>query len=321
MQVELQLCEPHLSATIQDMEALSLSTRNLLGSKAKMGSGRLILRRSIALAGEARKPRLRSHCVVDRQPVTLKTLTSLASPLLALVDAPAAASALSRPSARLAILDAGVPPNVLAESALRKANYKTCQQERKQVEHQIATLPSALSGADDESSAMLSHWIEELDGFERRVEEFCRLAGQSEDPSITSIAEARRALSTSHWSENLDVSNEVFSSALLVKLNKLRDVLKLAAVLLRSIRTSIDTLSSLSSSGSAMSALDLTRSLLLDCTKTGLADCNLAESIETAHNLLNAAQSLIEECARFVEDDQQGPLSLAESALAACPVT
>jgi hypothetical protein len=98
--------------------------------------------------------------------------------LLAIVDGVAASSALAKPDVRMSVLDATIPPEILANVKAKKKIYRNYRKERESVEDSMGNrvLPKGFSlmiSSSDADAKLLAHWINELDAFESRVMRLC----------------------------------------------------------------------------------------------------------------------------------------------------
>jgi hypothetical protein len=98
-------------------------------------------------------------------------MREVAGPLFARVDVGVASAALGRPSARLTMLDTGVPECHLRDCVRRRDAYREARKRREGIEHDLESriLPSALrqrggvdDGFDEGQMTLLQHWVEEL---------------------------------------------------------------------------------------------------------------------------------------------------------------
>ena len=90
----------------------------------------------------------------------MKVLAAVSSPLLTVVDASAASTALSKAASRVAVVDTAVRSEVLSRVQETRNAYRSCRQERERLEHELSsrTLPSSFSSDSDEELG--SHWLD-----------------------------------------------------------------------------------------------------------------------------------------------------------------
>ena len=352
--IVLKLSEPHLSFLKQSMDAVGLYSSELL--KVENGFAKVSFKRTIlqtntkGVNSRNSNNRFRSKCEINGKQVTLKVLRSIAKPLITIVDASAASSALSQNKARIAIIDTGVPNNILSKVKSTKKVYRDARKKREDIEREIENrvMPASFNAADgDENIELLQHWIDELDDFEKRLSTFQE-----------SIASSRNAASLLNSDENndgdvdfeddFDINDDYSNGSLLngpssfldtlkgfiscsweqdkVSLNKgssvessfysnlldLRDGIKGLDSQLTSAIASCDALSSLSSVSSVASALETSRKYLFDSTIGSEGDSALNRAAEQSHELLNKLEDALSSCATFMSDHPSGLVSTIE---------
>eukprot|EP00566_Odontella_aurita_P004621 CAMPEP_0113586572 /NCGR_PEP_ID=MMETSP0015_2-20120614/34371_1 /TAXON_ID=2838 /ORGANISM="Odontella" /LENGTH=763 /DNA_ID=CAMNT_0000492023 /DNA_START=259 /DNA_END=2550 /DNA_ORIENTATION=- /assembly_acc=CAM_ASM_000160 len=324
VEVELKLSQPHLDITRIIMAHHGIDPTLLENGRRSSQKNdtlpRLFLKRTISLQmkphmqgeglekGErikSPKPRLKSRCEVNGQVVTLKALRAIASPLVTLVDASAAASALSKPTSRLAIIDKGVSTRTKAAAWEAREKYRQARQVREALEMKAESkvLPASLPGYGDETTKealdLLTHWVDELDEFERRIQGL-----QDVCMTATTYTCTVKSLLKSSWTE------ESYSNLL-----DLRGHIKALDAQIIAAESAVEALSSLSSSDSVVSALERARAFLFDATKSetdSRSDGDLQpvlDSAENAHELLNDVESALSSCVCCIEDRNRGLLA------------
>jgi hypothetical protein len=129
------------------------------------------LRLERTLIGGGGGGRVKSVCRINGRHASLLTMREVAGPLFARVDVGVASAALGRPSARLAMLDTGVPERRVRDCARRRDAYREARKRREGIERDLESriLPSALrqrggsdDGFDEGQMTLLQHWVEEL---------------------------------------------------------------------------------------------------------------------------------------------------------------
>jgi hypothetical protein len=285
-EIELFLTDPYLAAAEFLFERLDLDSSSLIPTVDNEinRTGTLVLSRTLQLQlqptndangnsgnGANGKARLKSVCSVNGQLVTLKVLASVASPLLAVVDTPMAAAALSKASARTGILDTAVPKQILNRVAEARRHHRECRRQRERLQEELAsrTLPS---GGADSDSELLSHWINELDAFEVRIANFCRAAcaGYSSEENIedgNALSAIRRRLLEASWCDSEGMSSSL-SSNLFTLLTDFRDALQSLDNEIMVVQNAVEALGALSSTNSAATALERARKLLLSVSSS-----------------------------------------------------
>lgn len=313
-QVEVVLGKQHLSSIQTALQVVGVP----------MAEGNAVhLRRTLQVQSSGTsKARLKSVCEINGRQVSLKALATFARPLFAIVDASVASSALARPESRMAVLDTAVSRECMERFHQTKSRYRLCRQAREQIEQALASriLPPSFSRENGKDNELLVHWIDELDAFERRVVSFCQslLVGE---PGDSELAAAAQELAKTTWTESSSKSRSPFSSVLLQRLTKFRDVLAFVDSQETSLRSALLHLGSLSSPNSAVTAVERARELLFDAAGGSGSSKNVATSLERAHDLLNAVEKALAEVTDFMDDEKQGPISVIEFERSACRVS
>ena len=311
----LRLSEPHVSMVQQSLISTGLQP-TLLKSTSESSLRTLLLRRELVLEEE----RIKSICSVNGQEVSLLGLRTISRPLLAVVDAAAAAAALAKQNPRMSIIDTAVPSPVLSYAWLTRTEYRKCRGYRQRLENELSNrmLPVSMSGDKDgdKDIELFQHWIDELDAFQERITAFCAsIGGQATSGSNLAIAAER--LSATSWFDDTrsdDFSDgESFSSALYMNLVEFREAVKNVEKQLEAARNARDTLSSLSSSESAITALERARNRLFDATGSEQSNSPLSSAAEKTHDLLNKVEQALKACTASLEDDRRGMLSMLET--------
>ena len=336
--IVLKLSEPHLSATMNLMQEIGLDPA-LVSDTIKDGEATLQLTRMI-IENETKgkvKRQLKSICKVNGKLVTLKTLKTVVTPLIAIVDATAAGAALKDPKSRMAIIDTGVKSSTLLRAREAKKAYRNSRQYRERLEKELANrvLPSSFSsGLDDNDTAMLQHWVDEIDAFEAKMDSFqdsmlssggtasllkdeeLDLDDEGENESISggvSFKEILKRFASSSWTSDATKDYEVVTindsnySCLL----DLRNGVRRLDDQLTAAQASCDILSSLSMRGSAAYALERSRNYLYDVAN-GDGSNEIAKATEKSHELLNHLEDALNACNKFMADDPKGLVSTLE---------
>lgn len=359
-EIMLSLYDPaHVSMLTKMLHKLDLDAGTILGREVKgedekadftsipddsAGVTVVRLKRSFSLSGQ----RVKSACFINDHPVPLKAMRAVGAPMVAIVDAPAAAAALGRAPSRLSMVDAGLPPTVLAWVRQLQTAYRKAKTHRESLQKELArqTLPISMlrdrggtlndRGVDDRDLELLRHWIDELDGFEGRISNLqgslCSsvgLAGGVDD--ISEMALLLEDAGNVVWmaNEGADDPSKSFSSTLYRTLLDLLDLLKALDAHIKAAEEAREALASLSAPDSAQTALERTRQLLMDATMGGAASpksksklkSRTGVALEKAHQLLNQVEDALLECATFLDDDDRGPLATLQATRRACPVS
>ena len=280
-------------------------------------------------------------------------------PLIAIVNAPAAASALARPTSRLSMIDTGVPSVVLQWEQQLYSRYQKCRQRRLELEEELASriLPISITrgkeNGEEQNLKLLQHWVDELDGFEKRMTMFCQSI-QSDDfyimdeeeegddhdededvdqlPSLSSsstLMDCLKSLSKVSWMETVKSKGATFFSAMYQQLLDLIDEIKQLERQIDSANLAYSSLASLSAPNSVQTAVERTRNYLMDATAGQTSKYNLPTNqnsnkkklflaAEQSHDLLNQVEHAVLQCARLLEDDTKGLLALLEQERSVC---
>lgn len=324
VEMVLRLSEPHISMVQRSLAAIGLDPEMLFDSETDDLLGTLTLRRELVVAEQ----RLKSICTINGHTVSLNGLRTVASPLLAIVDASAAAAALAKQNSRMSIVDTAVPDPIVSYARLTKAEYRKCRGYRQNLEKELSNrlLPVSISDVDDEDKdiELLQHWVDELDAFEARMARFCT-AIESPTMSGCNLAAAASTLSSSSWfddasSESID-NEAAFSSALYTNILDFREAVKSVDQQLEAARNACDALSSLSSAESAITALQRTRNYLFDATVNEHSESAVASSAEKSHDLLNSVEEALKACIKSLDDERTGLVSVLESLRASVDIS
>ena len=337
VEMTIQLAEPHLSMVESACRAVGVDASELVARDAEGSSAKLVLQRTLSLQpSSAGQPRLKSACQVNGKAVTLKAMKAIAGPLLTIVDAAAAASALSRPNSRLSVIDTAVPTSIKLEALKTKTAYRKARRHREALEQELNSqvLPPSYSHSDDpneEAIEMLRHWVEELDAFEGRMVKFQDSAvggsSGSDDRAIgsTQLSETLQRFRSASW---FDYSNEKQSSGdasstavseFYAQLLDFREVVKDMDEQLQAAVAARDALSAISLPDSAVTALERARNYLFDATggQIGSTEDSVDQDIysaaaEDAHERLNTVEMALSDCVKSLEDSNKGLLTTLE---------
>ncbi|KAL7567645.1 hypothetical protein ACA910_000237 [Epithemia clementina (nom. ined.)] len=317
-EIEFILKQPHV-ALVQDILNSNQVKVERLGS-------RLHCKRSIILEGpkqsKSGKYRLKSLCELNGRPVTLQLLSSIVTPLVAVVDGTKAASALARPEARTSILDAAIPVEVLADVAEKKEVFRNCRKEREILQATLdnRAVPKGFSLDNEEDAKLLSHWINELNAFKSRVLQLCRSLGGlgSDKRGVVSLC---NQLANLDWMDSNSSDSTSNVSVLYSMLIKLRDKLKALDNNLVAAHNALNALTLLSSKESVLTALERSRSFVDEATRGDLEDDTIFNAAERCHDLLNTVEEATKRCAQNLEDDSHGLIQRLEAERSLCPVS
>lgn len=327
VEIELSLRDPYLAAAELVFKQLDLDASSLIPTidHEVNRTGRLFLSRTLqsqppnllspTLNNTNGKSKLKSICLVNDQLISLKALAALASPLLTVVDAPTAASALSKASTRTAVLDTAVPTQYISRVSGARKNYRECRRLRQKLENELSSrlLPRSYSvtSLNKDDTELLSHWVDELDAFERRIEKFCQTiaANTGNGDTEDSMSNIKRRFSNTSWRSN-DSTGSTFVSAMFTLLSDLRDALQSLDDQIVSTRNAAEILGSLALPNSVATAIERARKLIF-ASSIG-KDPTLESAAEKSHELLNEVESALNSCTKFLEDNENGMLSILE---------
>lgn len=333
-EVVLKLSEPHLSFVKSLMTSLGLDASALIPIIANNCYGELSLKRTILQGGVG--GRLRSQCEINGKQVTLKVLRSLAKPLITIVDASTAASALSQSKARIAIIDTGVSNVILSKVKSTKKEYREARKERERIERDIESriMPASFTPTDgDENIELLQHWIDELDKFQSRLSIFQESIASSRSAALllknysddeldddntftinengSSFVAILKSFTNCSWENDVKSISEDKTS-FYSQLLDLRDGVKNVDSQYASAKASCDALSSLSTIQSVASALEASRNHLFDATSGCEGNSALNKAAEQSHELMNKLEDALSSCANFMSDHPEGLISTFE---------
>merc|ERR1712238_416422 len=270
-------------------------------------------------------------------------------------NAPVAAAALGRSSSRLSMIDNGIPQSVLIWVQQLQATYRKRKKEREELEkeqkRQVLPLSMMMQRDincdgthDNKQLDLLRHWINELDGYERRFTDLQRsvCSGVSMQTDNSEMERLLQDLNGLDWmaadcesgvegiyatnSPSLDIS---FSSPLYTTLLDVYNYLKSLDKKIITVKEAQDSLASLSVSDSARAALSRTRQLLMDTgpknedslLKTSTTKNKVDIATEKAHQMLNHVEDVLSECATFLDDDDKGLMAILKETRMSCPIT
>ena len=338
--------ESHISFVTKTLSDMDLDPKIMLQIPSENGYREITLRlkRTISLvsSNKGQQPRIKSNCFINDHLVSLKTLKAIASPLVAVVNAPVAAAALGQSPSRLSMIDNGIPPTVLTWVHQLQVTYRKRKKDRKVLQKEMDSqiLPVSMmrdsknnnnSDYDDKQLDLLRHWIDELDGFERRITDvqnsICSgISMQNDDLEIERLLEDLDGLD---WMTAASTVSPDTSSMLYATLLDLHDYLKNLDARIIAATEARDSLASMSVSESARAALERTRQLLLDAgpqregnmSGTITAKSRVGVATEKAHQMLNHVEDALSECATFLDDDSLGLLATLKATRRTCPLT
>lgn len=323
-----KLYEPQLTAVLASLEQHGIDSSILYNcdidnNEQSKEEAYLHLKRTLSTNDSGR---VKSICSINGEHISLKTMRQMLAPLLVRVDVGVASAALGRPASRLAILDMGVPVNVIRNCIKLRDTYKEAKKNRKRIKHELESrvLPSSLQGLssdnagfNEEQMVMMEHWVDELDSFEIRInifkeavlEEYNQILVDEElnndSWNSSGIANVLHNLQTATWGGNDSDDDSLFTNLL-----DFREEIKAVETQLITTQAAYESLASLNQPNSALVALENTRKLLFSISNDDSGP--LFETIERSHELLNGVESTLSECARSIDGNSNSLLSTLE---------
>ena len=327
MEVCLKLCTLDHTRMVHEMlEGLGLDTVEISGVTSQENiefPATLSLKRSFSSTSMAGKTGLKSICYINNKQVPLKALKALGAPLLPVVNAQLAANALGRPSARRAMIDAGVPSEILRRVSDLTKQFRRRRRERELLEQDLATryLPVSMTGSGDGDEGLLRHWTQELDAFEKRIMDLLCSLRIDTTYRESEIAMLLGELGTLHWM-SVEDSKLGFCSRVYVTLCNLMEKLEDLDRKVEQATTSLDMIGSLSCPNSAITALERARRLLVDVGGGMLGHgSKLSLATERAHELVNDIENSLSDCVDFLNDEHDGLLATVKNERNLCPIS
>lgn len=307
------LYEPHLTAVSTSLRRHGIDPTIILRNNeiSEETFGELRLERILGSSGET-KGRLKSVCRINGRHCSLQTIRDIVGPLFARVDVGVASAALGRPSARLTMLDTGVPTSLKRSCIRRREAYVEARKIREKMEHDLKSriLPAALrsngnDGFDEEQLKQLRYWVDELDSFESRMSTFQRALSTQDNELLSDetngnsdIVRTLKKLRQSSWS-GMQLNSD--DESLFTSLIDFREEIKAAETRMVSANLAYETLASLTAPNSALVALENTRKLMFSITSDTSGP--LFESLERTHELINVVEASLDNCARSIDGE------------------
>jgi len=327
VEVCLKLCTLDHARTVHEvLDGLGLDTVEILGVTSQENIEfpvTLALTRSFSSISVAGKTGLKSICYINNKQVPLKALKALGAPLLPVVDAQLAANALGRPSARRAMIDAGVPSEILRRVSDLTKQFRRRRRERELLEQDLATLhlPASMTGSGEGDEGLLRHWTQELDAFEKRIMDLISSLRIDTTNPESEIAMLLGELGTLDWM-SVEDSKLGFCSEVYVRLCNLMETLEDLDRKVEQATTSLDIIGSLSCPNSAITALERARRLLVAVGGGKLGHrSKLSLATERAHELVNEIENALSDCVDFLNDEHDGLLAAVKNERNLCPIS
>jgi DNA repair ATPase RecN len=327
VEVSLKLCNTdHVRLAQQRLEGMDLNAEEILGvGRQDIGAlpVTLTLKRSFTPPSSSGKNEFKSLCYINNKQVPLKALRKLVAPLLPIVNAPLAASALRQPASRIAMIDAGVPSDILQRVSEYTRQYKSRRKDRETLERDLAprSLPVSMSWEDDRDKELLRHWINELDSFEKRSMDMISSLCPDHITLDSEIGMLLDTIGTLDWMSVEDSKIE-FSSKLYASLIDLDEMLKDFDRRMDKASASLGFIGSLSSPNSARTALEKARQLLLDVAgKQPREKSKVSLATERVHDMLNEIEQAVSDCVDFLEDEDKGLLAAVRNERNVCAIS
>jgi DNA repair ATPase RecN len=327
----------HMTMVTETLQQCNIDPTVILGSGSELTLKR-ILRRCDG------PQRLQSLCFLNDHDIPLPVLRAVGRPMLAIVNAPAAAAALNEAKSRLSMLDTGVSSILLRQVQQCQALYRRCQQYRQLLEQELSrqNLPTTMRGmeqGDDKDFDLLRHWIQELDGYEGRIGNMRDTIvlstssvldgddgddGDDENASTSNILTIIEALEATQWMDS-DGSDSSFSSTMYRLMLELLEEIKSLDGKIISATKARDALLSLSAPDSAYTAIERSRKLLLGATRGMRKESNnkskVSGAAEKSHELLNQVEEALLECGDFLDHEHHSLLAALQETRKKCPLS
>lgn len=326
VEIILKLCNSgHVNMVRQNLGRMNVDPRTVLPTDADNAEPvYLSLKRSLTFPSSPGKVRrLKSTCYINEQQVSLRILKGIGAPLLPVVNAPVASNALGRASSRMAMIDAGVSSDLQRRVRQLSKVYETRRCKRKLLEQELASrvLPKFKIGQEEKDAALLEHWVQELSGFEGRIMKMSRSVNTGMVDSNSDLVATLDEISKLDWMDN-DSIKPGFSSALYRSLLELSDQLILVDEKVEASLKARESMGSLSSPDSALTAQERTRDLLVRIgEKSALGQSKVIAAAERAHDLLNQVEMALTEFVAFLDDDDSGLLAALQTERSACSIS
>ena len=292
------------------------------------GTAMIDLERTIELgtAKTGAAERLKSTCRINNQAISLKNLATIASPLFACIDAAAASLALTKSSARMAMIDHAVSPEILSRARQTTLEYRVSRKERERLMTEISSrvLPTSFDSSLEGSIELMNHWIRELDAYEDRIASFIDLL-QEDELGGTSLGQLQSKIKTLDWMSFASVkgSAHLVSSELYESLCDLQHLLQSMDAKMMAVSEASALLGSRYNPESATHAIEEARKKLYQATGNEMSDQVIFESAEECHERLNEIETKLSELVRFMEDDDEsrGLSHVLRKTRSLCPVS
>ncbi|GMH51225.1 hypothetical protein TrLO_g3585 [Triparma laevis f. longispina] len=267
--------------------------------------------------------KIRSTCTLNSCPAHLKDLKLIVAPLIARIDANAAATVLSRSESRINAIDRGVEEKIMREAKSEYRKYRVGRSRRMKIERDLASsLPPSFKGMsmeNDGDATTLRHWVEELNTFQEKWSLFrdnvvadIENNQDSSEPEFEADADNSPTAATS---SALSIPSMMSLPQCAIELSKVNweggdggweAMLSLKNALVTHDKSyhaaseALMTLSSKSTLESAASSVEKTRDLLYDTASD--QSSTVYDQSEKAHDLLNEVEATIQRCAEQIEN-------------------
>ena len=328
VEVCLKLCSlDHARMVHEKLDGLGLDTAEILGVSSQENfefPTTLELKRSFSSTSMSGRTGLKSICFINNKQVPVKALKAIGTPLLPVVHTQLAADSLGRPSARRAMIDAGVPSEILRRVSELTHQHRRQQRERELLEQDLAAryLPVSMTVCGNGDEGLMRHWIQELDVFEKRIMDLASSLRIDTTNGESEIAMLLGEVGMLEWMST-EESKIGFCSKMFVALGDLMEKLEDLDRKVEQATTSLDMIGSLSRPNSVVTALERARRLLVDVGEGKLDDyrSKVLLATERAHELVNKIENSVSDCVDFLSNEHYGLLAAVRNERNLCPIS
>jgi DNA repair ATPase RecN len=223
----------------------------------------------------------------------------------------------------MAMIDAGVPSEILQKVSELTKRYKRRRSERELLQNDLETrtVMVSMTGDDDRDEELLRHWIYELDAFETRVMELTTSLSTDCTNVESEIGMLLDEMETLDWM-SVEDSKVGFCSRVYTALLDLDEQLKGLDRKGEQARASLDFIGSSSSPNSARTALERARQALMDVGGGRSGEkSKVSLATERVHVLFNEIDKALSDCVDFLDDEDFGLLAAVKNERNLCAIS